>query len=235
MCFQLTNEVSIMSIFSSLAAQISGYASGVKDKAAQVVGDFKKSTENFIGDIVIKSAVERLKEGVLKYTSSNESSSLSSNATTSEDEMGATSKTKKKTQPTDPIFGSAGIMQSLMSSFGVKSDEITNQLESAISNVGKDVSKTVQEAVREKVNSIKPEDVMMGVGSLLNTAMRVEPDSKDTSASFKIDSALQIIGVVLAALGMIMITYNASQAAPKSKEFELNSMDERDAPSLSIH
>ncbi len=223
-----------MSIFSSLTEQVSGFASGVKNKFVQTAVDLKKSTEDFIGDIVIKSAVNRLKEGALNYLSSDKLKA-DSNIPTETASEGAPS-SKKKTCANDSAFGSPGLMQSLMSRMGVEPDEgmevLADQFNLAFDNVSKDVSSAVSEAVREKINSIKPEDVVKSAGGLLSNAIgNLEAESDDSDTSFKLNSSIQIIGAIIAAIGILMIAYN-HQETPQTKVVDEPSLEERQSFSM---
>ncbi|WP_367607372.1 type IV secretion protein Dot [Legionella sp. W05-934-2] len=228
-----------MSIFSTITDTISGYATGLKNKVVQVAGDFKKSSEDFIGDIVIKSAVSRIKEGALNALAPEQTvnDDIEPSAPTNDSQEGPNTSpnSKSKATPNAVPFGSAGLMQALMSQLGIDKNAVSKQLNGAIDNVTKDVSNAASEAVREKVKSIQPEDVMKGIGGLFGNAFQADAETGKASTSFTLDSFIQIIGAILAAIGMMMIISNTKQVAPKPKAIELQPIEESEAVSPSIH
>lgn len=230
-----------MSILSSIVDAVSSVATGAKDKVVQLGTNFKRSTEDFIGDIVIKSAVNRLKEGALNALSSEQAPIESGDSPSSpmvgpEDDSSPSSNTKKQAAAIGAAIGSTGLMQKLMGNLGITPEQggeiLSKQFSGVIDSVTKEVSKAATDAVRKKVENIQPKDVMEGLTSMLN----VDPEATgDVSSSFKLDSAIQIIGFILAAIGMLMIASNVDLSAPKAKEIDISPDDESVSFSPSIH
>ena len=235
MSLHLTTEVYIMSIFNSMYNAVGGIASGVKDTIVQTASSFKKSTEDFVGDFVIKSTINRLKEGTVNFLDAKQKAKSSSGTPIlseegSEDVDRNAPSSKKKNRA---AFGSTGFVQSILQGVGLNSDDnidlIAEQVNGALENVGKDISEAVTTAVREKVQSIEPDDVMKGFGSMLGDALKGDPDAEQTNSSFKIDSLVQIIGAIIAVIGMMMFAANSYRPSPEKTKAEPRTQKEEHA------
>lgn len=234
-----------MSILSAVSRAINNFSTEITNRVVQVGSNLKKSTEEFIGEIVIKAAVNRLKQGMLNALSSSNDTAkdngndLSANNPDIEVVTGPTLNSKKKTEISTPLAGSTGIMQKLLGNLGLNSEQnievLSKHFNGAVERFTQDVSKAANDAVCEKIKSIQPEDVIKGINSLIGNTLKVDSESSDTNPSFNLESALQILGFILTTLGMLMI---ASQTkSPEQKTLEIGPLptEETQPPSLSIH
>ncbi|HEO1412035.1 TPA: Dot/Icm T4SS effector Ceg18, partial [Legionella pneumophila] len=202
----LTREVNIMSILSAVSRVINNFSTEIKNRVVEVGSNLKKSTEEFIGEVVIKAAVNRLKQGMLNALSSSNDTTkdngndLSTNSPDIEDVSAPTLSSKKKTEANTTLAGSTGIMQKLLGNIGVNSEQsievLSKHFNGAVERFTQDVSKAANEAVCEKIKSIQPEDVVKGINSLIGNTLKVDSESGDTTLSFKLESAVQILGVI---------------------------------------
>ncbi len=91
-----------MSILSAVSRVINNFSTEIKNRVVEVGSNLKKSTEEFIGEVVIKAAVNRLKQGMLNALSSSNDTTkdngndLSTNNPDIEDVSSPTLSTKKK-------------------------------------------------------------------------------------------------------------------------------------------
>lgn len=244
MYLHLINEVTIMSILSTFSRAISNFSTDIKNRVVQVGSNLKKSTEAFIGEVVIKAAFNRLKEGLLNALPSNDTEKDNGNdSSTKNPEIGdvsdPTQNLKKKSETESPLSGSTGLMQKMMGTLGINSEQsmemLSKHFNGAVERFTQDVSKAANEAVREKVKSIQPEDVIKGIGSLIGSTVKIDPESSDTSSSFKLESAVQILGLILATMGMLMVASQTKLPEPKTLEIDHLPTEEIQPPSLTIH
>lgn len=199
-----------MSILSAVSRVINNFSTEIKNRVVEVGSNLKKSTEEFIGEVVIKAAVNRLKQGMLNALSSSNDTTkdngndLSTNSPDIEDVSAPTLSSKKKTEANTTLAGSTGIMQKLLGNIGVNSEQsievLSKHFNGAVERFTQDVSKAANEAVCEKIKSIQPEDVVKGINSLIGNTLKVDSESGDTTLSFKLESAVQILGVILVSL-----------------------------------
>ncbi|HAU1181737.1 TPA: Dot/Icm T4SS effector Ceg18 [Legionella pneumophila] len=241
----LTREVNIMSILSAVSRVINNFSTEVKNRVVELGSNLKKSTEEFIGEVVIKAAVNRLKQGMLNALSSSNDTTkdngndLSTNSPDIEDVSAPTLSSKKKTEANTNLAGSTGIMQKLLGNIGVNSEQsievLSKHFNGAVERFTQDVSKAANEAVCEKIKSIQPEDVVKGINSLIGNTLKVDSESGDTTLSFKLESAVQILGVILAAMGMLMFASQTKSTEQKTLEIEHLPTEEIQPPSLAIH
>ncbi|CZJ31275.1 Uncharacterised protein [Legionella pneumophila] len=91
-----------MSILSAVSRVINNFSTEIKNRVVEVGSNLKKSTEEFIGEVVIKAAVNRLKQGMLNALSSSNDTTkdngndLSTNSPDIEDVSAPTLSSKKK-------------------------------------------------------------------------------------------------------------------------------------------
>lgn len=117
-----------MSILSAVSRVINNFSTEIKNRVVEVGSNLKKSTEEFIGEVVIKAAVNRLKQGMLNALSSSNDTTkdngndLSTNSPDIEDVSAPTLSSKKKTEANTTLVGSTGIMQKLLGNIGVNSE-----------------------------------------------------------------------------------------------------------------
>ncbi|HAT8591806.1 TPA: Dot/Icm T4SS effector Ceg18 [Legionella pneumophila subsp. pneumophila] len=241
----LTREVNIMSILSAVSRVINNFSTEIKNRVVEVGSNLKKSTEEFIGEVVIKAAVNRLKQGMLNALSSSNDTTkdngndLSTNSPDIEDVSAPTLSSKKKAEANTTLVGSTGIMQKLLGNIGVNSEQsievLSKHFNGAVERFTQDVSKAANEAVCEKIKSIQPEDVIKGINSLIGNSLKVDSESGDTTLSFKLESAVQILGVILATMGMLMFVSQTKSPEQKTLEIEHLPTEEIQPPSLAIH
>ncbi|VEF62675.1 Dot/Icm secretion system substrate [Legionella pneumophila] len=91
-----------MSILSAVSRVINNFSTEIKNRVVEVGSNLKKSTEEFIGEVVIKAAVNRLKQGMLNALSSSNDTTkdngndLSTNSPDIEDVSAPHAKLKEK-------------------------------------------------------------------------------------------------------------------------------------------
>ncbi|HAZ7574577.1 type IV secretion protein Dot [Legionella sp. PATHC032] len=241
----LTREVNIMSILSTVSRVINNFSTEIKNRVVEVGSNLKKSTEEFIGEVVIKAAVNRLKQGMLNALSPSDDTikdggnDLSTNNPDIEEVSSPTLNSKKKTEASTSLAGSTGIMQKLLGNIGLNSEQsievLSKHFNGAVERFTQDVSKAANEAVCEKIKSIQPEDVIKGINGLIGNTLKVDPESSDNNISFRLESAVQILGLILATMGMLMLVSQSKLPEQKTLEIEHLPTEEIQPPSLAIH
>jgi len=195
-----------MSIFSTVTGAVSGFTTSIKDRVVQTAGNLKKSTEDFIGNVVLRSAFNRIKEGSVKFFDS---------------EQAPESDPQNNNKEKEASFGSTGLVQQILKNVGVDSLEGSNlfaeQINGAINSVVSEVSSEAKTAVRQKIENTKPEDLMSALGSMLGNIAQEDSEGLEADSSFKLEGMLKIVGVILAVIGMLMVASgNSNVDAPKT-------------------
>ena len=183
-----------MSLFESLSSSFSG----IKNKVVDAAGTLKSSTETFIGDVVIKSAINRLKGGVLNYI--EQMNAPENLQRLNEEEQ------KKRI----PKGDSSTLMASLLGGSS-GNNFLENHLNEIFKDVGNNLSNRITQTIKQEVENIDPDTVVNILAGVLQSTMASMDKPSDSSQEipwFKTEATFQVIGLILAALGGLMIASN---------------------------
>ncbi|KTC66634.1 Dot/Icm secretion system substrate [Legionella adelaidensis] len=178
-------------------------------------GSVKSSVQDFVGDFVIRSTVNRLKSGILSYLGENTATPPAS-PTAQEDQSVDTAVTAPGEQ------GSHTLMSKLMANLSepVKkaAKQMVEQADNTLLKVGGEIAEGLKQTAREKVEKINADDVLLSLARILNASSEpAKADQVQSNPQMNIEAAKQFFGWALLVIGLLLIANGLGDMAQQEK------------------
>ncbi len=201
-----------MSLFESLSNSVSE----IRTRVTDALGTLKQSAESYIADVVMKGAITRLKEGALNYM----------------EQMNAPVNLKKLNEEEQKKRTAGGDSTSMMTSRLMDTPSIAGLLESHLksfcSETTANLSDRITQTLKQEVENIDPDAIVSMLAGFLQSTMASLDKPSDASQEipwFKTEATFQVIGLILAAFGGLLIASNLNFNA---KTHEVNPMPQHE-------
>lgn len=217
-----------MGLLQSVKKGLGSLLGGAKAKLDQTSSGLKSSVESFVGDIIIRSTINRAKSSVLDMLREDSSQPGQESEPTAASALPA-------------VISSDDLMKRLMGNFSEPMKKaaktMTSQLDSTLANVGDEITKELKRTVRSTIEGIKADDIVGGLSQFLNSSLQQlsgeegpEGTKESENLNFNLNGTGQMFGWILMAIGALLLASGLNQDNLNPEQAK----EEHDTPSLSF-
>lgn len=205
-----------MNFLQALFQTAHGVFSNLKGKTSETLTLLKKSTEGFIGEVIIRSALARLKSGAIHLIENIDSPTAENAHLGSTNHMvrGLSAAAQTRTLPPTSLEG---------------------QFFNILSEAGTDVKRRVKDALKTKLEHLNPDEGLTQLSALLNTTLpsletQAQPATRTEAQqampginepqvlpNFKLEASIQLLSIILLVLSSCALTFSLTQTANRSE------------------
>lgn len=218
-----------MGLLQSVKKGLGSLLSGANAKLDQTSSGLKSSVERFVGDIIIRSTINRAKSSVLDMLREDSSQPGQESEANAANAFPA-------------VISSDELMKRLMGNFSEPMKKaaktMTSQLDNTLSNVGDEITKELKRTVRSTIEGIKADDIVGGLSQFLNSSLQQlsgEEGPKGTKESenpnFNLNGTSQLFGWILMAIGALLLASGLNQGILNPEQAQ---EEQSETPSLSF-